>query len=211
MQNFHQKKISDLQIEVMSNCVNVKKQHFKKGEYVVSFGLRKKNLGIIAFGKADIIKIDVNGNKSIIKKLTPGSIFNDAFSCYTNDSTFVYSKTDTEIYFIDYAPIFKNCPLNCPYHNQMINMIVDLISENSITLNEKIEILSHQKIRERILSFLTIGLNNTDTNTYKLPFSIAELADFLCVDRSALMRELKKMEQENIIKRDNKTITLLNV
>lgn len=210
MQNFGQKKISDLQSAVMSNCVNVKKKTFQRGEYILSFGLRQKMIGLVASGKADIIRIDVEGNESVIKKLTPGSIFNDAFSCYSSNSVFVISRTDTEIFFIDYPQIMTNCLMNCKYHHQMIQMILELFTENSILLNEKIEILSYPKIRDRILVFLSIGIGDNESASYTLPFSITELAEFLCVDRSALMRELKKMESDGIIIRDSKTITLLN-
>lgn len=211
MQNFSQKKIDDLQIDVMSNCVNVKKKEFKTGEYILSFGLRQKMIGLVARGKADIIRIDVDGNESVIKKLTPGSIFNDAFSCYSMNSVFVISRTDTEIFFIDYPQILTNCLMNCKYHHMMIQMILRLFTENSITLNEKIEILSYPKIRDRILAFIIMGIGDDATNVYKIPFSLTELAEFLCVDRSALMRELKKMESDKVIARENKTITLLNV
>lgn len=211
MQNFSKKKIDDLHIEVMSNCVNVKKKSFQTGEYILSFGLRQKMIGLVATGRADIVRVDVDGNESVIKTLTPGSIFNDAFSCYTTNSVFVISRTITEIYFIDYPQILTNCLMGCKYHSTMVQMLLNLFTENSISLNEKIEILSYSKIRERILAFLHIGIGNDETNCYKLPFSISEFAEFLCVDRSALMRELKKMEEENIIKRENKTITLLDV
>ena len=211
MQNFSKKKIDDLHIEVMSNCVNVKKKSFQTGEYILSFGLRQKMIGLVATGRADIVRVDVDGNESVIKTLTPGSIFNDAFSCYTTNSVFVISRTITEIYFIDYPQILTNCLMGCKYHSTMVQMLLNLFTENSISLNEKIEILSYSKIRERILAFLHIGIGNDENNCYKLPFSISEFAEFLCVDRSALMRELKKMEEENIIKRENKTITLLDV
>ncbi len=211
MHNFKQKKLTDLQIEVMSNCVNIKKKTFKTGEYILSFGLRQKMIGLVAVGKADIIRIDIDGNASVIKKLIPGSIFNDAFSCFSNTSTFVISRTDTEIYFIDYAQIMTNCLMNCKYHHQMIQIILELLTENTIILNEKIEILSYPKIRDRILSFLSIKMEDIHTQSITLPFSITEFAEFLCVDRSALMRELKKMESDGIIRRHNKTITLLNV
>ena len=35
------------------------------------------------------------------------------------------------------------------------------------------------------------------------------LADYLAVDRSAMMREIKKLNQDNIIKSDKRKVTLL--
>ena len=40
--------------------------------------------------------------------------------------------------------------------------------------------------------------------------SLSNLADYLCVDRSAMMRELKKLNDEKIILSEKKTVTILN-
>lgn len=210
MQNLSQKKINNLQFEVMSSCVNSRIAKFKAGEYITSFGLKQKNIGLIISGKADIVRNNIDGNIIVTKKLFPGSIFSDSFSCFSLDSIYILSKTDTEILFIDYPQIFKNCPINCPNHNRMVSEILNLLTENFVTLNEKINILSCRTIRGRFLTFCTLNIENNPDKSFTLPYSLSETADFLCVDRSALMRELKKMTEEKIIKRNGKVITILN-
>ena len=44
-----------------------------------------------------------------------------------------------------------------------------------------------------------------------LPVSLSDLADYLSVDRSAMMREMKKMKQEEMISAKGSKITLLNI
>ena len=46
-------------------------------------------------------------------------------------------------------------------------------------------------------------------NTFDLPFSISALADYICSDRSAMMREMKNMRQNGLIDADGRKITLL--
>lgn len=208
MGNLVEKKDIALQLESMSSCVNVKKQTYQAGEHVMSFGSRKQILGVVARGHVDVIRTDIEGNLSIMKKMTPGSVFNDAFSCTSPDSFYVLSKTESEIYFIDYPFIFQNCPIHCPIHNQMVHLILELFTQNSIRLNEHIEILSRTSIRDKIMSFLYISMGE-DYSEYTLSFSFSDLANYLCVDRSAMMRELKKMEQEKVIERNGKKIKLL--
>ena len=89
-------------------------------------------------------------------------MFNDAFASFSLDSVFIISRTKSEIYFTDYIQIFNNCPLKCKYHQQMISFILELITENSILLNEKIEVLSYPKIKDRILAFLSLSLENSN-------------------------------------------------
>ena len=200
MQNFNKKKIMDLQWQVMSNCVNAKKKTFQRGEYILSFGLHQKMIGLILSGNVDIIRTDIEGNETVIRKLYPGNMFNDAFASFSLDSVFIISRTKSEIYFTDYIQIFNNFPLKCKYNQQMIYFL----------LNEKIEVLSYPKIKDRILAFLSLSLENSNDTTITLPCSLTELAMHLCVNRSAFMRELKKMEQEGILLRQGKKITLLN-
>ena len=47
------------------------------------------------------------------------------------------------------------------------------------------------------------------SKTFTLLFSLTDLADFLCVDRSAIMRELKLLKEDGFIDRTGNRITLL--
>jgi CRP-like cAMP-binding protein len=51
---------------------------------------------------------------------------------------------------------------------------------------------------------------NNQKDTFTLTMSYTSLAEYLCVDRSALMREIKKLKEQNVIKVNKKTITLRN-
>ena len=44
-----------------------------------------------------------------------------------------------------------------------------------------------------------------------LPFNRGDLASYLSCDRSALSRELSRMEDENLIKIDKNIVTLINI
>jgi len=51
--------------------------------------------------------------------------------------------------------------------------------------------------------------SKSGSNTFKLPFTMTALADYLSVDRSAMSRELKKMKDEGLIQ-TNKGIVTIN-
>ena len=44
--------------------------------------------------------------------------------------------------------------------------------------------------------------------TFTLPYNYTDLADFLSVDRSAMMRELKLLRDEGFIEKNGNKITL---
>lgn len=59
------------------------------------------------------------------------------------------------------------------------------------------------------MTFLSQQALNTKENSFKIPFSREEMADFLAVDRSALSRELSKMKKEGIITYNKNNFTLI--
>ena len=73
----------------------------------------------------------------------------------------------------------------------------------------RIELLSKRTTREKLLSYFNIISSQKLTKSFILPFSLTDLADFLSVDRSAMMRELKLLKDDNFIKKEGNRITLL--
>ena len=78
-------------------------------------------------------------------------------------------------------------------------------------LNLRIELLSKKTIRDKLISYFRILSEKNFSKTFTLPFSLTDLADYLSVDRSAMMRELKSLKNEGFIKKSDKNkITLLS-
>ena len=77
-----------------------------------------------------------------------------------------------------------------------------------IHLNSRIELLTKRTIREKLLTYFSILSNRNLSKTFLLPFSLTDLADYLNVDRSAMMRELKSLKEEGFIKKSRNKITL---
>ena len=65
-------------------------------------------------------------------------------------------------------------------------------------LNQKIALLSKRTIREKL--FCLFDLQRGAANKFTVPFNREEMATYLCVDRSALSKELCKMRDEGLIR-----------
>ena len=64
---------------------------------------------------------------------------------------------------------------------------------------QKIRILSQRTIRARLMLFLQIRAKRAKSNEFEIPFDRQALADYLCVDRSALSAELSKLRKERLV------------
>ena len=68
-----------------------------------------------------------------------------------------------------------------------------IISAKTLELNAKIEILSHRTTEDRILAYLRAFAEKCGSNEFDIPFDRQQLADFLCVERSALSAEISRL------------------
>lgn len=191
----------------LSNCVNVQKKTFINKEVIINNNSTKKQIGFITYGKAYIMKTDINGNTTILRDLKVNDIFSNLFFQDSEDEIYIVSNKSTEVIFIDYYSILKHCTKNCPFHNNLVLTLYDLLINDNKKQNEKIELLSQKTVREKILYFLIQRMNND--NIFKVTTSYKAIAEYIVVDRSNLMRELNKLEKDGIIKRDKDIIYYL--
>lgn len=73
----------------------------------------------------------------------------------------------------------------------------------------RIELLSKRTIREKLLGYFNIVSARNMSKTFKIPFSLTDLADYLSIDRSAMMREIKYLREDGFMEKSGNRITLL--
>lgn len=166
-------------------------------------------IGIIKEGCIQIIKTDDNGNQIIIDELTSGEVFGSYIAFFNNKDYSIQTKEDSEIILIDYDLLMNINQNTKEYYNQFIKNLLIIIMSDMKKTTQRLEILTRKTIRNRLLEYFNISLKNSGTKHIYLPFNFTELAHYLAVDRSAMMRELKYMKEEKIIEVKGKRITLL--
>lgn len=166
-------------------------------------------IGIIKEGCIQIIKTDDNGNQIIIDELTTGEVFGSYIAFFNNKDYSIQTKEESEIIIIDYDILMNFNQNTKEYYNQFIKNLLTIIMSDMKKTTERLEILTRKTIRNRLLEYFNISLKNSGTKHIYLPFNFTDLAHYLAVDRSAMMRELKYMKEEKIIEVKGNKITLL--
>lgn len=195
-------------INKMLKCFEAKKRVFKKESIIMNYLGNTSTIGIITKGKAELIRNDYNGNRTIIETLTEDDIFGEVFSSYNINELSIKASEETEVLFIDYYHITKRCKKACPYHSKLVENTLNILSEKIVNTNERIEILAKRTIREKLLAYFDIMSKKRLSKTFTIPFTYTDLADYLGIDRSAMQRELKNLKEDNLITTNRKKITL---
>lgn len=124
------------------------------------------------------------------------------------DSLEVVCRTSCDVLFIDYVHILKRCELACTHHSLLVQNMLRLIADKAQALSERVDVLSRRSIREKLLCYFRQLSEKAGGSTVTLPFSLSTLADYIATDRSAMMRELKRLREEGAIRTEGRKITL---
>lgn len=187
--------------EQMRVCFGVREERFRAGETVYDFAEGRKYLGLIARGSAVIQRIDRQGGRTILEHLESGGVFGEMlmFENVAGDSITVVAETACRVWFMAADQVTKRCEKACAHHTQVVENMFQLVAEKATSLYERVEVLSRRSIRDKLMCYFSLMAAKNRSGEFSLPFSLSALADYISTDRSAMMRELKKMRQEELV------------
>lgn len=192
---------NDDEILTLLYSINAKISLYEKNEYILHINDDIDKFGILIEGQLNVQRIDYEGNLNIISNLKPSQLFAEAF-VYADIKKMpvnVFCITQCKVIFIKKDSIESLFENDIHLYRKISNNILKDMSKKLFSLNRKVEILTKQNIREKVLAYLNSIYEVTNKNIIEVPFNREQLADFLCVNRSALSRELSKMKDEGII------------
>lgn len=192
------------------NCTNIQKKHFSKGQVITSYIEKRNQFCILVSGNADLVRYDLNGNRTIIEHFSKNNIFGEVFyTVTTNNELLVEAREKCTVIIYSYNNIHTKCRHNCKFHQTLAENLPELILQKVTDLNMRIELLTKRSTRDKLLSYFSLISTRKLSKSFVLPFTLTDLADYLSVDRSAMMREIKLLKEDGLIQKNGNTITLL--
>lgn len=200
----------DENLEAMLQCLGSEEKSYDRGEIILLTGQPVPAVGVVLSGEIQVIQEDYYGNRSILTELKPSHIFAEAFASagVTESPVTVLAKTSATVMFLGIDRIITTCPTSCTFHSHLIENLLKILARKNILLSNKNQLLSRRTIEDKVLSYLSLHAEKKGNLEFEIPFSRSELADFLCVDRSALSRVLSKLQKEGVLEYENRHFKL---
>lgn len=197
-------------LSCISPCLEVRHKSFNKGDIIWLQGDNLKEIGLIIQGTVDITLNDILGGSFLMERVNKGNVFAGVLLCAQIErSPFtVTAAADCNILFLNYQRLITPCQNICPRHSMLIRNLLKLIAQKNMLLQNRMQIISQKNIRESLLVYLRSLATKNTSFTFKLPMTRTALAAYLCVNRSALQRQMAQMKKEGIIKIKGNNITL---
>ena len=202
--------IKDEQLADAIKLLNGRIKKVIKDDYIVQLGGTIQYAGLLLKGKIESSFQNENFDQITMHTFTGGYLFGEGLviNHANNSPVQVRAVEDCVVLFIDLEMIYAAADNTSIQIILARNLIKSLANKNLI-LNQKVRILSQKSLRDRIFIYLRTLPKDKD-GYVKIPFTQTALAEYLGVNRSALSRELGRMQNEGLLVIDGKRIKIID-
>ena len=203
--------ISSADCTLLFDCLGCRIKQYKKDARIRLEDDLSRNVGTVISGSIHMYKEDIWGNSTLLSYMKEGDVFGESFSFDESperQGVLFVAASHSLILFLPMARILRPCKNSCPFHHQLSKNMFSMISAKNRRLMERIEVSSQGSVREKILAFLSLEAQRQGSASFRLPLRRTEMAEYLCVNRSAMSRELSALKKEGLIDFDRDYFTL---
>ncbi len=183
--------------------VHIKIRKYNAGSQIAQIGEKVTSLMLILDGITKGEMVDYTGRLIKIEDITaPGALaaaflFGDRNHFPVN----VAAVTNTKILIIEKSEFLRLLKTS----DKLLLNFLNIISNRSQFLSEKIKFLNFKTIRGKLAQFV-LQRTTMEKPSFKLGMTQTDLADYFGVARPSLSRALKELEDDRLIEAHGKTI-----
>ena len=182
--------------------MDVKEREYGKGETIFWAGTKTSCMGMVLSGSVTIESNDMWGNRTILSYVGAGQFFAETYA-YLQDAPMLVDVTaneDCQVALLSLEVVTHREAGAEAWHIKLLTNLLTVAARKNLILSGKSFHTAPKTIRGRVLAYLnSVSLQKKSTE-FDIPFDRQQLADYLNLERSALSKELGKMQREGLIK-----------
>lgn len=204
--------VTDEEIKEIEKLQCFRTKNYKKNEIIFHMGDLTKETGIVIKGSVNIENIDLWGNKIILNNISTGQLFAETYAlCNEPMMVQAVSNENSEILFLNIATLTDSRFSDKTWYKKILLNITKIAAQKNLSLSNRIFCTSSKTIRGRLSAYLSYMSVKNKSTTFQIPFNRQQLADYLNLDRSALSKELGKMQKEGLLEFYKNSFKLKNI
>lgn len=177
---------------------SAERKSYQKGEALHRMQERLPRFGLVLSGCVQVGTVDLDGRPLIFAHVEAGGLFGESLCFLQREAPVeIRALTRCEILWLSADQIREKNQKN-DLEKEMTNRFIALLARRTLSMNDRVQVLSRSPLRERILVFLSQYARQNGPE-FIIPYSREDLAVYLGVNRSALSRALSALQKEGVL------------
>lgn len=157
-------------------------------------------MGVLLSGSVRALMSSPQGKLLLVNRLTPPELFADVLAVGRDarSPVTIEAETDCRVLWLPTQRLMEESP-SLPFRTLLLRNLTAALSAKYFSMQRRLLCLTQGTLREKILFYLAQEQAAAHTQPFRIPLDRAGLAHFLGAERSALSRELSRMQREGLI------------
>jgi CRP-like cAMP-binding protein len=193
--------LTDSEIAEALQVLEAHEKRYEKGETLLTAGSVTERMGLVLEGSVTIESNDAWGNRTIISHVGCGQVFAETYALLENEPMLVdvTASENCRILFLRSGRIQSLQNSQNPWALKYITNLLTISMHKNLILSGRSFHTAPKTIRGRVMAYLNSASLQRHSREFDIPFDRQQLADYLNLERSALSKELGKMQREGLI------------
>lgn len=196
------KKMTKEEITAALTTLQAEEKNYKKGDFIFTAGDTTDKMGLVMEGSVTIEINDVWGNRTLLNHIGKKQFFAETYALLENETMLVdvCANENCRILFFRTGNLYKDTKNTSNiWYVKLISNLLTISMHKNLHLSGHSFHTASKTVRGRIMSYLNSISLQQHRKEFDIPFDRQQLADYLNIDRTALSKELGKMQREEII------------
>lgn len=193
--------MTEAEITEALHVLEAHEKRYEKGEILLTAGSVTERMGLVLEGSVTIESNDIWGNRTIISHVARGQVFAETYALLGNEPMLVdvTANEDCLVLFLGSGgmPIRADTPR--PWAWKYVTNLLFLSAHKNRLLSGRSFHTAPKTIRGRVMAYLNSVSLQQRSHEFDIPFDRQQLADYLNLERSALSKELGRMQRDGLI------------
>ena len=189
----------------MSEAGMLSVREFGKRQVLMNQDDDRELIGIMLKGDAFLESMNMEGQRRILDYFQEKESFvRKCFQEMELGVCYVISRCRCQVAFINERKLTSNDD----FHETRAQILEEILMRAQRRAMMHADVLCQRSLRQKLLVYFGYLSRSGGRPFFDLPFSYTDCADYLAVDRSAMMRELGRMKDEGIVTVDGRRLRL---
>lgn len=198
--------------DTLLQCLHGVYAQYERNEILWNIGDEVHSCAVILSGSVRAESVNASGQHSLMAIHRAGSLVGDVLMATPGavSPVYVIASEPVSVYYIRYAWIIGGCSKCCKVHLQLRENLLAEIARKFWQQRRRMRYFTTTSLRARISRFLLDQSAEAGSEEFSLQGTREDFADYLCVNRSALSRELSRMRQAGMVDYRRNSFRILN-
>lgn len=180
----------------------------KQGERILSSGSEFRFAYLLLEGELGLSFVNEAAEKVSLNHFYAGNLLGEAMAIVPKCRSSVDIEAEADsVYMTLNLRVLLSDAHDFDYRNVLLVNLLQALAGQNLFLNQKVRILGQKSVRDR-LYFYFLTLSENSRGYRMIPYTRTELAAYLGLNRSAMVREMGKMQKENLIELDGDKVRM---